>query len=249
MEPVVGQLLTPEYRFNLVVLSFLISCLGSYAALQCARWMFRPDGTLDRKMTFAAAVALGGVGIWTMHFVGMLAYRLDVEVSYDIVPTLGSLLVAVAISGAALVLAGGRGKFSVIGWIGGSVLAGLGVAAMHYLGMYAMRLPAAMSFDMTRVAASVAIAIAAAAAALWIAFHVNNSLLRMASGVVMGLAVCSMHYVGMTAASLICTSSTPTADWVIRGSNVDVWVLMMSGAVLMYLYYLASTRLIAQLSN
>jgi NO-binding membrane sensor protein with MHYT domain len=249
MEPIVGQLLTPEYRFNLVVLSFLISCLGSYAALQCARWMFRPDGTLDRKMTFAAAVALGGVGIWAMHFVGMLAYRLNVEVSYDIVPTLGSLLVAIVISGAALILAGGRGKFSVTGWIGGSVLAGLGVAAMHYLGMHAMRLPAAMSFDMTRVAISVAIAITAAAAALWIAFHVNSSRLRMASGVVMGLAVCSMHYVGMTAASLICTSAPPPADWVIRGSNVDVWVLMMSGGVLMYLYYLASTRLIAQLSN
>jgi NO-binding membrane sensor protein with MHYT domain len=249
MEPVVGQLLMHEYRLNLVVLSFLISCLGSYAALQCARWMFRPDGTLDKKMTFAAAVALGGVGIWAMHFVGMLAFRLGVEVSYDIVPTLGSLLAAIAISGVALILAGGRGKFSAGGWFCGSVLAGLGVAAMHYLGMHAMRLPAVMSFDMARVGASVAIAIVAAGAALWLAFHVNNSRLRMASGVVMGLAVCSMHYVGMTAASMICTTSAPASDWVIRGSNVDVWVLMMAGGVLMYLYYLASTRLIAQLSN
>lgn len=246
MEPIPGQLLVHQYHLGLVVLSYFISCLGSFVALQCTRWMFRPDGSIDRQMTIASAVAFGGVGVWAMHFVGMVAFQLDVLVSYSLLPTLGSLVAAIFIAGTGLVLAGGRGKFSTSGWLIGSVLTGLGVAAMHYLGMSAMRLQAAMTFDPAIVALSVVIAITASAAALWIAFNVKSNMLRLASGFVMGAAVCSMHYLGMSAATLICTTAVPASFFQIRGAHLDIWVLMISSGVLLYLVYLASHRLVVQ---
>lgn len=244
MEVVAGQVLTPEYRINLLILSYVIACLGSVMAIQCTRMMYRKDGTLDWPMTIGAAVALGGVGIWSMHFIGMLAYRVEVSVSYHVLPTVASLLAAILISGIALVLAGGRGRFSKAGWLAGSVLAGLGVAAMHYLGMYAMNMQATMTLDMQRVALSVGIAIAAAAAALWLAFHLNSLTHRLAAGLVMGLAVCSMHYTGMSAATLICTATPPEAAWVIRSTRLDLWVTITAVSVLAYLYWLVALRLV-----
>ena len=190
----VGQVLEPTYGIGMVTLSFLIAVAGSLMALMCARRMFRGDGRLDKTMAVGAAVSLGGIGIWTMHFIGMVAYQLPVSIAYDVWLTLLSLGAAILISGIALYLAGrGQKRFNRGGWMAGSLLAAIGVCAMHYLGMYAMNMRADMQFDATIVAVSAGIAFLAASAALWLAFHVTRFSQMCVAAVLMGVAVCAMH--------------------------------------------------------
>jgi NO-binding membrane sensor protein with MHYT domain len=222
---VVGQLLSPEYSLGLVALSFLISFAGSLVALICAGRMVNADGKPNLALVACAAVALGGIGIWSMHFIGMLAYRLPVAISYNMPLTIVSLVAAILISGIALYLAGGRRKFSKPGWAAGSLLAGIGVCVMHYMGT---------------VALSVFIAITAAAAALWLAFNLRKLSHQIGAAAVMGVAVCTMHYVGMTAASMICTAAAPTDALAIGGSYMGLSVFGTAGAVLIFIYWVAT---------
>lgn len=231
----VGDVLLPRYDVALVVGSYLVSVLGSFAALLHTQHMYRSDGGVNRSMVFGAAVALGGVGIWTMHFVGMMGYRLPVRVVYDGFWTVLSLVAAVVIAGLALLLAGGRGKFSKTGWLMGSLLAGIGVCVMHYMGMYAMNLRANMSLDLQVVLISFIIAVTASAAALWLAFHVVKSWHRVLASLTMGLAVCAMHYTGMHAAEFICVDSKAPPLWAIGGTYLAQMVFTVTGLVLVYL--------------
>lgn len=243
MDLQIGQVLNPSYGLGMVALSFLIACAGSFVALLCARRMFRADGRLDWAMAVGGAIALGGIGIWSMHFIGMVAYSLPVRVSYDIALTAISLIAAIGISGLALYLAGRGGtRFSLRGWAAGSVLAGLGVCVMHYMGMFAMNMRATMEFDGARVLLSVAIAITAAAAALWLAFNLRKVSHQAAAAVVMGVAVCSMHYVGMSAATMICTAAAPANAFTIGGSFLGLMVFGVAGAVLLVIGYVMSER-------
>jgi NO-binding membrane sensor protein with MHYT domain len=234
---VVGQLLSPTYSPGLVALSYLISFAGSLTALMCARRMVRSDGKTQFSMLACAAVALGGIGIWSMHFVGMLAYRLPVSIRYDLVLTGISLVAAILISGVALYLAGGRRKFSRPGWLAASLLAGLGVCVMHYMGMYAMNMRASMELDPAIVALSVVIAITAAAAALWLAFNLSNLIHQLIAAAVMGLAVCTMHYVGMSAANMVCIATSPARTLAVGGSDLVLSVFTMVGIVLILIYW------------
>jgi len=242
MNPIVGQLLLPQYSINLVALSYAISFFGSLIALVCARRMIRADGTLDRAMLGCAAVSLGGIGIWSMHFIGMLAYRLPVSIVYDIPLTLVSLLAAILISGIALYLAGGRRLGPRIGWLAGSLLAGVGVCVMHYMGMFAMNMRATMTLDPGIMAASAAIAIAAAGAALWLAFNLSKFTHQVIAAAVMGVAVCTMHFVGMTAADMVCTAAAPANALTVGGSYLALGVFGMSGAVLLLIFWIVSER-------
>lgn len=241
----VGDVLMPRYDLALVVGSYIVSVLGSLAALFHTQYMYRSNGDVNRSMVFGAAVALGGVGIWTMHFVGMMGYRLPVLVVYDGFWTLLSLVAAVLIAGMALLLAGGKGKFSKTGWLMGSVLAGIGVCVMHYMGMYAMNLRADMSLDLRVVLISFVIAVTASAAALWLAFHVVKAWHRVLASLTMGLAVCAMHYTGMHAAEFICVDSKAPPLWAIGGSYLAQMVFTVAGLVLVYLCW----NLLGHLNN
>jgi len=231
----VGDILQARYDMAFVAASYVVSVLGSFAALYHAQHMFRRDGSISLSMAVGGAVALGGIGIWAMHFIGMIGYRLPLRVVYDGALTLLSLVAAIIIAGIALVLAGGRGRFSITGWMLGSLLAGAGVCVMHYMGMYAMNLRADMKLDLVVVGISVAIAVTAAAAALWLAFHITRNSHRLAASLVMGLAVCAMHYTGMSAAEFICVASKPAPMWAIGGDNLPVLVFAVAGAVLVLL--------------
>jgi NO-binding membrane sensor protein with MHYT domain len=243
MDPIVGQLLSPRYAVGTIALSYVISFFGSLLALLCARKMVRADGTLDFSMLACGAVALGGIGIWSMHFIGMVAYKLPVSIAYEVPLTALSLVAAVVISGIALYLAGGRGKrFTRSGWLAGSLLAGIGVCVMHYMGMFAMNMRATMNFDLGIVAGSVAIAIGAAAAALWLAFNLTELLHQFVAAAVMGVAVCTMHYVGMTAASMVCTTAAPHADYVVGGSYMGLAVFGTAAAVLIFIFWAVTGR-------
>jgi NO-binding membrane sensor protein with MHYT domain len=231
----VGQLLSPRYEPGPIALSYVISFFGSLLALLCAHKMVRRNGTLDLSMLACGAVALGGIGIWSMHFIGMAAYRLPVSIAYDVPLTALSLVAAIVISGLALYLAGGK-RFTRGGWVAGSLLAGIGVCVMHYVGMFAMSMRASMSFDPVIVAASVAIAVGAAATALWLAFNLTELAHQFIAAAVMGVAVCAMHYTGMTAATMVCTSAAPAASFLVGDGNLGLAVFNTASVALIFIF-------------
>jgi NO-binding membrane sensor protein with MHYT domain len=193
---------TIAYDPFLVALSYLISVFGSYTALQLAI-------AIPQAKTWAgvagsvtgAAVALGGGAIWSMHFIAMNAADMGMPVAYDALLTFTSLLVAVAASAIGLFVVG-RSDGGPFNLPLGGVLTGLGVAWMHYTGMAAMIMQAKISYDDTLFYASIAIAVVAATVALWLAFNLRGNWQRFGSAIVMGIAVCGMHYTGMFAVQL-----------------------------------------------
>ena len=194
------------WNSQLIALSYIISVLGSYVALRAASLMRGADGRISRVNTVAAGLALGGIGVWAMHFIGMVALKLDVASGYSLVETLVSLVAAVVAASLALAyVARDSASFKRIA-IAGTLL-GVGVAVMHYLGMYGLRFGGYVAWNFGVVAISVLIAVAAATAALWLAFNTPARGLRVVAALVMGIAVCSMHYTGMAAANYICTTA------------------------------------------
>ena len=231
----VGDVLPAHYDLLTVCASYVVAVLGSLTALYHAQHMYHRDGSLRWPVAIGAAVALGGVGIWAMHFLGMMGYRLPLQVVYDGPLTAVSLAAPILIAGIALVLAGARGKFSNVGWVLGSLLAGAGVCVMHYMGLYAMDLRADMVLDLRLVAASVAIAVAAAAAALWLVFHAVRNTHRILAALAMGVAVCAVHYTGMEAAAFVCVSGKQPPVWAIGGENLPMLLFAVIGTVLVAL--------------
>jgi len=149
-----------------------------------------------------------GLGIWSMHYTGMLAFNLPVPVLFHAPTVVLSLLAAVLASAVALHVAS-RDRLGPARTAVGSVVMGSGIAAMHYTGMAAMRLPATAVWNLALVTLSVLIAIAVSAVALWLAFHYGRAIRsawtwsKVGSAVVMGLAIPAMHYTGMAAATFV----------------------------------------------
>lgn len=189
----------------LVMLSVAIAVAASYTALDLAGRVRASEGNHRTSWLATASVAMGG-GIWAMHFVAMLAMSMPgLDVSYDPGMTVLSLLVAIVATGISFSVAGGRrrsmGRFAFAG-----ILMGSGVAAMHYMGMAAMRMGAAIRYDPAWFSISVLIAVGAATAALWMAARNSSARERVIAAVVMGAAISGMHYAGMQAATFVATS-------------------------------------------
>lgn len=193
------ETLTGSYNLVLVGLSFVISVIGSFAALRLAKVvrLHEPEDRLPWLM--AAAFAMGAGAIWSMHFIGMLAFDMGMPVGYDIPMTALSLLLAWLVTGLGLFVAS-RGEVNIPKILLAGVIMGSGVAVMHYTGMAAMRMGAVMTFDTTLVAVSVVIAVVASSAALWLALNLDKAWHMAGASVVMGVAVTGMHYTGMAAA-------------------------------------------------
>jgi NO-binding membrane sensor protein with MHYT domain len=182
-----------------VVVSVGLALVGSFAALVSAIRIPLSAGRARARWTLAAAVSLGGGAIWSMHFIGMIGYRVDgLDLRYDLPMTGLSLVIAIAASALGLSLVARRPRS--IGWLAVSgVVAGLGIAAMHYTGMAAMHVGGTVTYRSSIVVLSIVIAVAAALAALWIAFRVRTSRHVVLASLVMAVAVCGMHYTAMTA--------------------------------------------------
>lgn len=194
----------------LAALSYLVAVLGSYTALQLAIGIPGASNSRERTQAIVTAGAAMGGAIWAMHFIAMLACRMDVQVSYDVPLTALSAVIGMVSCMAGLAIAGsGVFAWSKLGVAG--VFMGLGVAGMHYTGMAAMHMAATTHYDTNIVALSVLIAIVASAAALWLAFNMRGVAQMLGSALVMGVAVCGMHYTGMAAASFVPTGEDPAA--------------------------------------
>jgi len=154
-----------------------------------------------------------GLGIWSMHYIGMLAFRLPVTVLYDWPTVLLSLLAAIFSAAVALFVVS-RQRMGWLSALTGSAIMGSGIATMHYTGMAAMRLPAMCSYDPLLVILSVVVAIVISLVALWLTFRFREDtkaagLLRAASAIVMGAAIPVMHYTGMAAARFTFSPVSP----------------------------------------
>ena len=188
-----------SYDHVSVALSIAVAIFASFTALNLASRPSVADHTTRPWWLLAASLALGG-GIWSMHFVGMLAFRMPMPATYDVEFTLLSLLLPILVVGAGLLTVSRFGN-SLWPLLAAGLLAGLGVVIMHYSGMMAMQMPGTrISFNPWLVAASVVIAVTAATAAFWLAFRTKRTWERMVAAVVMGLAIAGMHYTGMAAA-------------------------------------------------
>ncbi|MDQ0934866.1 MHYT domain-containing protein [Streptomyces turgidiscabies] len=180
------------------VLSYAMACLGSALGLRCTVRALESDGASKRNWLTLASFAIGS-GIWTMHFVAMMGFSVEgTPIRYDVPLTVLSLVTAIAVV-AAGVFTAGYGRSRVRSVVLGGLGTGLGVAAMHYAGMYALNLHGAISYDPLLVLASVAIAVVAASAALTLTLIVRGPVLATIAALVMGLAVSSMHYTAMFA--------------------------------------------------
>ena len=195
--------MTGTYNYWLVFVSLLVAILASYTALDLATRITQSRGRAARAWLVGGACSMG-IGIWSMHFVGMLAFHLPIPMGYDVPITLLSMVIAMIVSGFALYIVS-RDTLSARNLIVGGILMGLGICAMHYTGMAAMQTSPPINYEPVLFAASVGIAIAASFAALFIAFtlRAHSEWMRYAkfgSAVIMGLAITGMHYTGMAAA-------------------------------------------------
>jgi NO-binding membrane sensor protein with MHYT domain/signal transduction histidine kinase len=202
-----------SYNYALVALSVLIAMLASYAALDLAGRVTAAGGWSRAVWLLGGAGAMG-TGIWSMHYIGMLAFILPIPVAYHWPTVLLSLFAAILASVIALYVVS-RQRMAASRAVVGSVLMGTGIASMHYIGMAAMRLPAICQFNSFLVVLSVMFAILISLAALWITFHLRDEKTgidreKVAGAVVMGAAIPVMHYTGMAAASF--TRSGMPAD-------------------------------------
>ncbi|HTC65312.1 MAG TPA: MHYT domain-containing protein [Candidatus Saccharimonadales bacterium] len=192
-----------SYNYSFVALSVLIAMFASYAALDLAGRVAAAGGRTRLIWLLGGAGAMG-TGIWSMHYIGMLAFILPVPVAYHWPTVLLSLFAAILASIVALYVVSGQ-KMGAVQALAGSVLMGAGIASMHYIGMAAMRIPAETQFNTFLVILSVVLAVLVSLAALWITFHFREEKTgieseKIAGAVVMGAAIPLMHYTGMAAA-------------------------------------------------
>ena len=192
------------YDPTLVALSILVAVVASYVALDTAGRVRGARGRLRVGWTIGGAGAMG-IGIWSMHFIGMLAFHLPVPMRFETSLVVLSVVVAIMASGLALVVVGRASvSFTLVALAG--LLMGGAICGMHYIGMAAMRMPAALTYEPDLVALSVLIAISASFVALWLSFRLRDQQVHLwrrpkaAGAIVMGTAIAGMHYTAMAAA-------------------------------------------------
>jgi two-component system sensor histidine kinase/response regulator len=201
-----------SYDHLQVALSVLLAVAASYAALDLAGRVTAARGWMRVAWLTVGALVMG-IGIWSMHYVGMLALQLPLVVRYHWPTVLLSLIAGILCSAFALMLVSWR-KMELAYGQAGSLFMGGGIVALHYIGMAAMRLAARCQFDHFLVALSVALAVIFSLLALWLAFYFrsepHNAVLRKAeSAVIMGAAISAMHYTAMAAVTFVPTRANP----------------------------------------
>jgi len=203
--------LSGSYDYRLVALSIALAVFASYAALDLAGRVTSSRGR-TRAIWLCAGAAAMGLGIWAMHYVGMLALIMPMPVFYHLPTVVLSLLAAIAASAVALFVVS-RPTMSVWQEITGSIVMASGIAATHYIGMAAMRYPAVIEYDRRIVALSIAVAIAVSMAALQLAFRLREEKRatrgKIAAALMMGSAISLMHYTGMWAATFRASGVAP----------------------------------------
>ncbi|MFJ4114001.1 putative bifunctional diguanylate cyclase/phosphodiesterase [Pseudomonas sp. NPDC089758] len=228
-------MLTGSYSSSLVLISLCVAILASYTALDLTGRIATARGRAVLIWMGGGALAMG-IGVWSMHFIGMLAFSLPIDLGYDVGLTAFSLLIAVLSSGFALWLV----SQPSLPWLQlafGALIMGAGISCMHYTGMAALRMLPGIDYDPTLFGASLAIAVGASAAALWIAFRLRQHTpyvrqIRGLAAVLMGIAIVGMHYTGMAAANFQKGSFCGALADGLQGDGLVYLVLITTLAVL-----------------
>jgi signal transduction histidine kinase/DNA-binding NarL/FixJ family response regulator len=226
-------------------LSYVVAVLASNVTLSLAQRLRPTDGQAPAHTPHWPWIIGGafsmGTGIWSMHFIGMLAFHLPVEMVYDLGLTAASYVIALVLSGFALVIFR-RNDPTIRGIAIPGLFIGIGICAMHYTGMAAMRMSPAIDYDAWLFAASVVIALGAAMAALWIAFslpqgHRHRLWHKLAAASVMGAAIVGMHYTGMAAANFshdaVSMASGPRIDTTWLAITISAFTFLILGSTLL----------------
>jgi signal transduction histidine kinase len=212
--PIPGAQLFATHDPGLAILSYVVACFAAYTAMDFAGRVVETSAAprTARRWLMGGACAMGA-GIWGMHFIAMLAYRIPIPVRYDAGITLLSLAVGILLSGFALA-AVTRASLPAPRLLAGGAVMGLGVVTMHYTGMGAMRMNAVMLYDPLLFALSVANAMVCSTIALWLVFRVGAQArdggqlrYRIVAAIFMGLAICGMHYMAINAS--VCIAPEP----------------------------------------
>lgn len=212
--------MTGTYNVWLQLLSVFVAVIASYVALNLTSRVSSSSRKAAIYWQIGGAISMG-MGIWSMHFIAMLAYKLPIKMGYDVPITLLSLLLAIISSGIALFTLSRDVLTTKRLLVSGSAM-GIGIATMHYTGMAAMRMFPPIEYDPFLFALSVLIAIGASVTALWICFHLRSGqtthlgLKQFGAALIMGMAIVGMHYTGMSAATFapnsICQVSSQQFD-------------------------------------
>lgn len=223
------------YETPLVLVSVLVAIASSYSAFSLAGRVAGSNGRAKLAWIGGGAIAMGS-GIWAMHFVGMLAFRLPIPLAYDIPITLVSLLLPIAVSGLALWQVRAP-QLSHARLAASALLMGAGINAMHYTGMAAMRMAPGITYDPALFLLSVLVAILTSAVGLSIGFRLRRTtpyvwVPRMAASFIMGCAMLSMHYVAMSAAHFASDSVCTALGTGVRREGLALLVGLASFAVL-----------------
>ncbi|MBJ3780051.1 EAL domain-containing protein [Enterobacter asburiae] len=222
----------------LIAISYLVAFIASFVALDSAGKIPLSSRKAALFWRIAGGVTLG-IGIWSMHFIGMLSMQMPMMMSYDLWLTLASLGVAVVASATALNIAVAGKKLSPFRLIFATAILSAGVVSMHYIGMAALMLDGSIIWDRRLVGLSVVIAVVASGTALWLAFRLRDKhkgvfINRILAAFVMGAAICAMHYTGMSAAQF--QEMAHTLPGGIGELGLSIWVsvttLCLLGAML-----------------
>ena len=236
-----------QYNWWLVILSYIIAAFSAYSALSITQQVRKINQASQSNhgvsyfWCFGGALTLGA-GIWSMHFIGMLAYNMPMTVNYDLPLTLLSLLVAVVAAGYALNQLGG--EFNNLGRrISTGLVMGAGISAMHYIGMASMRMDAVIQYDKLLIVISIIIAVFASYVALTLAQYFSShtksdkSYLKFISSMVMGIAIAGMHYTGTAAATFYHTDksvqSVMPIDSELMGFSIAIVMIMLIGLIIL----------------
>jgi NO-binding membrane sensor protein with MHYT domain len=228
----------------LLFFAYLVSVVGSVIGLACTLQARRGEGTPRIGWLAAAAISIGGVGIWLMHFIAMLGFDTPgMPVRYDIVRTALSAVLSISAVFVGLVVFGVRTRFSVWRLLLGGLIMGLAVNLMHYTGMWAVNVQGTITYDPALVLLSIGIAIVAATAALWFTVLFDSIALRIVAGLIMGVAVTGMHFTGMAAVRVTMDPSAPAPGGVeVFTFLFPVFVLaVIALAIPIYAVLMAST--------
>ena len=208
--PLPGPTLAARYDLGLVVLSYVVASLAAYTAIDLAGRVSEYRLEPRRAAAWLAGGAFAmGAGIWAMHFVAMLAFKLPIPVRYEPWTTFASMVAAIATSGFALYIVT-RGVLSWRRLLTSGAIMGAGIATMHYTGMAALRLDALVMYYLSWWLLSIVNAIVCSTIAIWLVFRLgggNSLVLKAIAALVMGVAICGMHYTGMYATVCVSTGA------------------------------------------
>ena len=223
-------MMTGTYDLHLVALSVVIAIFASFAALDLTGRITASRHKSRLFWLFGGASAMG-LGIWAMHYIGMLAFKMPMKVFYDVPTVVLSLLAAIAASAVALFTVSRR-QMNLWQTVAGGIVMGSGIAAMHYIGMAAMRMPSQVTYNRPLVLTSILLAMVISIVALILAFRIREekriSPRKVASALIMGSAIPVMHYTGMWAASFADSTAPVDISRAVSISSLGIAVITVS---------------------